>query len=77
MKATYISVWDNGFEIPSLCDINLDTKEVTNVEIVDVESFELHHLEEEFIRLDDGTEIRDFNYDGYEYVDGQREDEEF
>jgi len=76
IKATYVSVW-SGFEVTSNCKIDLTTKEVFDVKQVDIEALDLHELDEEFIRLEDGTEIRNFFYDDFEYVDGQREDEEF
>lgn len=72
VKALYISVWDGGFEIASNCEIDLKTKEVTNVEQID--ATDVDFLDEELIRLNDGTEIRDFEYDGDKYIDGQRQD---
>jgi hypothetical protein len=74
-KATYVSVWNGGLEITSPCKIDLKTKEVTDVGQVDTESMDLETLDREFIRLIDGTEIDTFNYDGFEYINGEREDE--
>jgi hypothetical protein len=75
VKATFVSVWDNGDNIfESECDFNLRTKEATNVESLDVDDVELFYVDKEFIRLADGTEIVDFVLDGTEYKDGQKED---
>lgn len=69
MKATYVSIWDGGFRIESNCDFNPETKEVTNVESIDVDGVDI--CDEEFIELPDGTEIKTFNMGGMNWVDGQ------
>jgi predicted nucleic acid-binding protein len=75
VKATYVSVWDNGDNVfESECDFNPETKEATNVESLDVDDVELFYVDKEFIRLADGTEIEDFVLDGIEYKNGQKED---
>ena len=56
MKAKFVSVWDGGYEIETDCDYNPDTKIVSNIEVSeDCETVE--HLDREFIRLPDGTEL--------------------
>ena len=35
-RATYISVWDGGFEIHSKCKVDTVSKRVFDIEIVDV-----------------------------------------
>lgn len=75
MKATYISVWDNGDEtIRSSCEFNPETKEVTDIEVVDVDDLDLNYLDEEFIELPTGEVVKDFIRDGIEVKDGQAED---
>jgi hypothetical protein len=75
VKATYVSSWDHGSDkIESSCLYNPDTREVTDIESVDVEELELNYLDEEWIELADGTIIKDFTRDGVEIKDGQVED---
>jgi len=47
MKATYVSVWDSGSEVATSCNFEPETKNITDIEMVDGE----------FVRLPDGTEI--------------------
>lgn len=49
-EATFTSVWDGGIEITSNCKVNLETKEVFNIEKVDVDGLE--NLEREYITFD-------------------------
>ena len=71
MKATYVSVWDNGSDrVSSSCEFNPETKEVTDIEQVDVEELDLNYLDEEYVELPTGEIIKDFNRDGVEVVDG-------
>jgi hypothetical protein len=75
MKATFVSVWDNGDNtFRSNCEFNPETKEVTDVESVDVEGIDLYYVDKEYIELPDGTEVFDFTLDGVEYVDGQKDE---
>lgn len=55
MKATYVSVWDGGTEVATSCNFDPQTKNITDVEMVDGDG--LDALEREFVRLPDGTEI--------------------
>ncbi len=64
MKATYVSVWDSGIEIRTACEINLDTKDVTDVESVEVDG--LDTLNEQFVELPNGDKITEFTLDGEE-----------
>lgn len=49
VDATYVSVWDGGYEIATHCKVNLDTKEIFDVEIYqgNVECYEA--LTDEYI----------------------------
>lgn len=71
MNATYVSIWDDGFRVETNCVFNPETKEVTDVDSIDVEGLGLDFCDEEFIELPDGTEIKTFNMDGQNWVDGQ------
>lgn len=49
-EATFTSVWDGGIEITTNCKVNLETKEVFDIEKVDVDGLEI--LEEEYVTID-------------------------
>lgn len=57
-QATYVSVWDGGVEIRTKCTYNRETGVVYDIETADVNG--LDSLDDEYIELSDGTEIRDF-----------------
>lgn len=58
-NATFISVWDGGFELLSSCKVNTETREVFNIEqfedAVDDDGDELENLIREYIIVN-GTE---------------------
>jgi hypothetical protein len=62
MKAIYVSVWDGSTEIRSSCEFNPETKDVTNIESVDVDGIDICF--EEFIELPTGEIIKEFTIDG-------------
>lgn len=76
MNATYVSVWDNGDEtIRSSCKFNPETKEVTDIESVNVDELDLNYLDEEYIELPNGEIVKTFTTDeGRNVVDGQLEE---
>ena len=49
-NATFISVWDNGYEVITNCKVNMETKEIFDIEIVNVD---VDILEEEYVTIDD------------------------
>lgn len=49
-KATYTSVWDGGNMVTSDCEVNTETKEVFNIETVNISGLEI--LEREFVTID-------------------------
>ena len=71
MKAKYVSVWEAQGEIQTTCDNNPETKEVTNVEVVDLEDDD-DILMDEYIWLSTNEEVRSFNMDGEVWEDGQK-----
>ena len=65
-KAYYVSVWDDGTEIRTVCQFNPDTRDVTDIECVDVAGLDI--LMEEYVELLDGTIIHEgFTVDGEPY----------
>lgn len=62
-NATYVSVWDGGYEVRTNCQIDLtqNPPAVTNVESVDAEEHD--SLDEEYIELYNGEQIRTFTVD--------------
>ena len=65
MKAKYVSVWDGGTSITTNCQYDPKTNVVSDIESSDVEGLDM--LEDEYVVLPDGTEIRNFiNEDDYE-----------
>ena len=75
IRATFVSVWDGSTEIETSCKFNPETKEVTDIKSTDdVEDLDI--LFEEYVVLPTGEIIKDFNYDGCEVVDGQKQNEE-
>lgn len=58
MKATYVSIWDDGQTIKTNCQYDPETKIVTEIESVDIDG--LDDLIEEYVELPDGTQIDDF-----------------
>ena len=74
MKAIFVSKWDNGDSVfRTSCNFNPETKEVTDIENTDENIDDLYYLDEEYIELPNGEIIKDFNYDGMEVIDGQRD----
>lgn len=63
MKATYVSIWDGDVRISTQCEFDPETKKVWNIQSADVN---VEILEDEFVELPDGTEIRDFTNLGAE-----------
>jgi hypothetical protein len=74
MKAKYVSVWDGGITVTTNCQYDQKTKVVSDIESSDVEGLDM--LEDEYVLLPDGTEVRDFinedEYEGEETPTGQR-----
>lgn len=51
-NATFVSVWDDDVEIESSCKVNTETKEVFDIEMVDVDDFDIDTCTGEYIILD-------------------------
>ena len=48
-SATYTSIWDGGHAITTDCKVNMDTKEVFDIEPIDVD---VDILENEYVTID-------------------------
>ena len=72
--ATFVSVWDNR-RVDSECVFNLITNEVSEVEQVNTDGLEIYCLDEEFIELPSGVQIKNFTYNGEIWEDGVKLEE--
>ena len=50
-NATFTSVWDSGYEVTTNCKVNMETNEVFDIEIADVDGLEI--LAKEYVVVDD------------------------
>lgn len=51
-NATFVSVWDDGFEVASGCKVNTDTNKVFDIEQVCFDGLDLEILDMEYIGKD-------------------------
>lgn len=65
-EAVYTSVWDDCVEIHSDCLVDTKTKEVFDIEMVDVSNYDIDICTNEYVTLLDGSEYS-VNTDGSEY----------
>ena len=49
-NATFTSVWNGGYEVTTNCKVNMDTKEVFDIEKAGVDGLDV--LDEEYITID-------------------------
>lgn len=66
-NATFTSVWDGGYEVTTNCKVNMETKEVFDIEMVEVDE-NLEHLDNEYITLD-GVDYAVLNTDEEDDID--------
>lgn len=52
VDAKYHSCWDSGIDIETNCRVNLQTKEVFDIEIANVDDLDLEILEGEWVEID-------------------------
>ena len=50
-NATFTSVWDGGYEVTTSCKVDMETHEIFDIEMVEVDE-SLEHLDNEYITLD-------------------------
>jgi hypothetical protein len=76
IKAEYVSVWDGGTVITTMCDFNPETKTASNIESVDVDVDD-EVLIKEYVQLFESEELiltfKDED-NGRSIVDGQYEE---
>lgn len=69
-SAIFVSVWDDGFEIETNCKVNTETKEITDIEVVDgvdEDGEELEILVEEYIIIGEEKFSAGRRYSGADY----------
>lgn len=64
-NGTFTSVWDGGYEVTTNCKVNMETKEVFDIEKANVNN-SLDILEAEFVTID-GVDYSVSNDDTTEY----------
>ena len=64
-NATFTSVWDGGYEITTNCKVNMETKEVFDIEMAEG-SYAINVLDAEFVTID-GIDYPASNDDTTEY----------
>lgn len=69
IQAEYTSVWDGDIAITTNCLYDPGKKYVTDIEDSDVDPEGLEDLEDEYITLPDGTQLRAKDGIRYEYKD--------
>ena len=63
-NATFTSVWDGGYEVTTNCKVDMETREVFDVEKSEVDE-SLEHLDNEYITID-GEDFDVFSVDEVE-----------
>ena len=73
-NATFVSIWDGGYSVETKCSVNLETKEVFDIEMLsgdELEEMDLETLDEQYIIINDNkylvyekdeAEVGDFWY---------------
>lgn len=69
-NAIFTSVWDGGYEVTTNCKVNMETKEVFDIELAEVDE-SLDILEKEYVVIDD------VEYPVFQLSDITEEDNEF
>ena len=69
-NAIFTSVWDGGYEITTDCKVDIETKEVFDIELAEVDE-SLDILEKEYVVIDD------VEYPVFQLSDITEEDNEF
>lgn len=63
-NAKFVSVWDGGYEITTKCKVDMETREVFDIEMREVDE-SLEHLDNEYITID-GEDFDVFSVDEVE-----------
>lgn len=51
-EARFTSVWDGGFEITTTCKVNMESKEIFDIEISESNTDAVEHLDKEYVTID-------------------------
>ena len=51
VEATFITVWDDTLRVSTTCNVNMDTKEVTDIEPAEV--FNVNTCTGQYVEIDD------------------------
>lgn len=73
-NATFVSVWDDGFEVASGCKVDTDTKEVFDIEKVCFDGLDVEILDREYVIIDD-NEYDACQHDVYDVPDDLADNE--
>ena len=67
-NATFTSVWDGGYEVTTNCKVDMETREVFDIEMREVDE-SLEHLDNEYITINEESfdvfsvdEVEDANF---------------
>ena len=63
-NATFTSVWDGGYKVTTNCKVDMETREVFDIEMREVNE-SLEHLDNEYITID-GEDFDVFSVDEVE-----------
>ena len=63
-NATFTSVWDGGYEVTTDCKVDMETRKVFDIELIEVDE-SLEHLDREYITIN-GEEFDVFSVDEVE-----------
>lgn len=63
-NATFTSVWDGGYEVTTNCKVDMETRKVFDIELIEVDE-SLEHLDREYITID-GEDFDVFSADEVE-----------
>jgi hypothetical protein len=65
--ATYVSVWDGGGEIRTTCKFDDEDMTVFDIESSNIAGDSVDVLEDEFVELNDGTQLRSEDGVSFDY----------
>lgn len=63
-NAKFTSVWDGGYEVTTDCKVDMETRKVFDIELIEVDE-SLEHLDREYITIN-GEEFDVFSVDEVE-----------
>lgn len=64
VKAEFTSVWDGGFAVTTGCKVNMDTKEVFDIEVSEETADLVNELDKEYVTIN-GVDYSVFSEEDY------------